>query len=148
MPDSGSIGGHLTGASAEGHARSATGSLALLLQQVARAAAPLSHPLERRLRPGVVLFGGRFEIVRRIGAGGMGIVYEAEDSRRKSRVALKTLSRLQPTGISQLKGEFRSVADVTHPNLVRLQELFADEGLWFFTMDLVDGVPFDRWVRP
>lgn len=76
----------------------------------------------------------------------MGIVYEAFDAERRERVALKTLHRLDPAGIYQLKSEFRVLADVTHPNLVRLRELFADDLTWFFTMDLIDGVQFDTWV--
>ena len=67
---------------------------------------------------------------------------------RRGKVALKTLSRLDAAGIYRLKNEFRALADVSHPNLVRLHELFADDGQWFFTMDLVDGVRFDAWVRP
>lgn len=76
----------------------------------------------------------------------MGIVYEAFDRERRENVALKTLHHLEPAGIYQLKNEFRVLADVSHPNLVRLHELFADDQTWFFTMDLVDGVQFDTWI--
>ncbi len=96
--------------------------------------------------PGQRLANGRFEISRRLGDGGMGIVYEAFDAERREKVALKTLQHLEPAGIYQLKSEFRVLADVSHPNLVRLHELFADDQTWFFTMDLVDGVQFDAWV--
>ncbi len=114
-----------------------------------REAARVSHVSERTvLATGKKLSGSRFEIVRSIGEGGMGIVYEAFDTERRSRVALKTLSRLDAGGIYRLKNEFRALADVSHPNLVQLHELFADDGQWFFTMDLIDGVRFDVWVRP
>jgi serine/threonine protein kinase len=53
-----------------------------------------------------------------------------------------------PAGIYRLKNEFRALADVSHTHLVRLHELFAADGLWYFSMDLVDGLPFDAWVRP
>ncbi|HEY3499828.1 MAG TPA: protein kinase [Polyangiaceae bacterium] len=99
------------------------------------------------LRTGVRLADGRFEIVRRLGEGGMGVVYEAFDAERRGRVALKTLNRVDAASIYRLKNEFRALADVSHPNLVRLHELFADERAWFFTMDLVDGQPFDRFVE-
>jgi serine/threonine protein kinase len=95
----------------------------------------------------VRLADGRFEVLRQIGAGGMGVVYEAFDAERRGRVALKTLTWLDAAGIYRLKNEFRALADVRHPNLVRLHELFADGQVWFFTMDLVDGKPFDRWVQ-
>jgi hypothetical protein len=100
------------------------------------------------LTSGSKLGAGRFEIVRRIGEGGMGVVYEAIDSQRRARVALKTLRWLDAGSIYRLKNEFRALAEVSHPNLVGLHELFADAGLWFFSMDLVEGVSFDEWVRP
>ncbi len=89
----------------------------------------------------------RYEIRRRLGAGGMGIVYEALDRERGSLVALKTLPTVDAAGIYRLKREFRSLADVSHPNLVVLHELVSAAGQWFFTMDLVEGVDFLRWVR-
>lgn len=77
----------------------------------------------------------------------MGVVYEAYDEQRRGPVALKSLRRLDPNAVYRLKHEFRLVADVLHPNLCRLHELFFD-GAWFFTMELVKGEPFDQWVRP
>ena len=90
----------------------------------------------------------RFQIGQRLGAGGMGVVYEALDREQGKRVALKRLARVGPVEIQQLKREFRSLADVVHPNLVRLHELLtADDGEPFFTMDLVLGVDFLAYVR-
>src|SRR5262245_32628501 len=105
-------------------------------------------PRQAAFMPGSKLVAGRFEILRRIGEGGMGVVYEAFDAERNARVALKTLSRLEPAAIYRLKNEFRALADVLHPNLVRLFELFAQDGVWFFTMELVTGAGFDHWIRP
>ncbi len=89
----------------------------------------------------------RYVVVRRIGAGGMGVVYEAHDRERGSRVALKTLRELDPTALYRFKHEFRSLADVCHPNLVNLYELVSASSGWFFIMELVDGVNFLEWVR-
>ncbi len=89
----------------------------------------------------------RFEIVSRLGAGGMGVVYRAYDHRRGAPIALKTLHRLDPASILRLKQEFRTIAHVAHPNLVTLHELVSEGELWFFTMDLLDGVSFLDWVR-
>lgn len=88
----------------------------------------------------------RFRIVRRLGAGGMGVVYEAIDRERDARVALKTLRTLKPDALLRFKNEFRALADITHPNLVSLGELFEEEGRWFFTMEMVDGEHFLDYV--
>jgi serine/threonine protein kinase len=84
----------------------------------------------------------RFAVVRRIGAGGMGVVFEALDRERGARVALKTLPRLDGEKLYHLKQEFRALTDVTHPNLAALYELCSDGEQWFFTMELIDGVDF------
>src|ERR1051326_3834668 len=57
----------------------------------------------------------RFEIVRRLGAGGMGVVYEALDRERKTKVALKTLRALDGAALLRFKNEFRAMADLSHP---------------------------------
>jgi hypothetical protein len=89
----------------------------------------------------------RFVIERPIAAGGFGAVYVAWDSERETRVALKRLVRREPSAVYRFRQEFRALAGLEHPNLVRLHELFAVEDELCFTMDLVPGVPFDRFVR-
>ena len=83
----------------------------------------------------------RFKLVRKLGEGGMGQVHEVLDKDSGSRLAAKTLSRLGPLELYLFKNEFRALADIVHPNLVGLHELFADHGSWYFTMDLVRGKP-------
>jgi len=119
-----------------------------LLKRAAHVSAPVAIGSSVRFYTGSMLLGGRLRIARSLGAGGMGIVFEAYDEHRHGAVALKTLNRLAPGDVYRLKNEFRSLADVSHPNLCRLHELFHEEGQWFFTMQLVDGEPFDQWVRP
>jgi len=90
----------------------------------------------------------RFEVVRLLGEGGMGLVYEVLDRERGLRVALKTLRQLTGDALYRFKNEFRALQDLQHPNLVTLGELIQEEGRWFFTMELVEGVDFVTWVRP
>ncbi|HEY6557309.1 MAG TPA: protein kinase [Polyangiaceae bacterium] len=120
-----------------------------LLQAAAHASniplhSPAAGPL---LSAGTRLFEGRFTIRRRIGEGGMGIVYEAFDATAGRAVALKVVARADPASLFRFKNEFRALADVVHPHLVRLHGLFFSESNWFFTMDLIRGHDFVEHVR-
>ncbi|MEZ4383456.1 MAG: protein kinase [Nannocystaceae bacterium] len=89
----------------------------------------------------------RFSIRRRLGAGGMGVVYEALDRERGEWVALKTLLGVSPLALYRFKREFRALSDVSHPNLITLHELFSEGEQIFFTMEFIDGVDFVEYVR-
>lgn len=89
----------------------------------------------------------RFEVIRTLGAGGMGVVYEALDRERNTRVALKTLHSLTGEALLRFKNEFREFQDLQHPNLVSIGELFCENNEWFFSMELVDGISFLSYVR-
>jgi eukaryotic-like serine/threonine-protein kinase len=85
----------------------------------------------------------RYQVLRRIGHGGMGVVYEAYDREQDRRIAIKTLLRFSPSALYLFKQEFRTLANVLHRNLVRLYEFVASEsdGV-FLTMELVSGQDF------
>lgn len=89
----------------------------------------------------------RFVNARFIGEGAMGVVYDVWDLERQERLALKTLHKATPTDIREFKREFRTMASLSHPNLVALHELFCEDGLWFFTMELVLGKPLVDTAR-
>src|SRR4051812_42725254 len=95
--------------------------------------------------PGEVV-ADRFEIRRQIGRGGFGVVYEAFDRKSRAFVALKSLRVADGEQLYRFKREFRSLAEVVHENLVALDELFVEGDRCFFTMELVDGVPFSTWI--
>jgi hypothetical protein len=96
---------------------------------------------------GTLASTGRFTIQQRLGAGGMGVVYRAFDRERGEVVALKTMRRIDPRALYRFKHEFRTLADLSHPNLVNLYELVATGSYWFFAMELVEGVDFISHVR-
>jgi serine/threonine protein kinase len=93
-------------------------------------------------------FGERYEVRRTLGEGGMGVVYEAFDRVRGTRVALKTMHRLDAAALYRFKNEFRALADITHPNLITLHDLESEGNQTFFTMEYVEGVDFLQHVAP
>lgn len=84
---------------------------------------------------------GRYPIVRRIGFGGMGVVYEAQCDALRERIAIKVISsgRLDPKNIQRFEQEARAVASLHHTNIVPIYEFGQEEGKHFYTMRLVDG---------
>ncbi|MBL8680739.1 MAG: protein kinase [Myxococcales bacterium] len=105
-------------------------------------------PSRPRGGPSEFVGSERYELVRKLGQGGFGVVFEAIDRELGGRVALKALQRITADSLFGLKQEFRALADVSHPNLVALYELAEHDGHWFFTMEYLDGTDFFSHVRP
>ena len=89
----------------------------------------------------------RYVIDRLLGKGGYGVVFKAYDRERNAHVALKGLNRGDIGSVYDIKKEFRVLADLSHPNLVSLYELFADGESWFIAMELAPGTDFLSYVR-
>ena len=85
---------------------------------------------------------GSYEILQRLGAGGMGEVYRARDTRLEREVAIKTLSLercSQPEALSRFEQEARSACALNHPNIVTIYELGHVNGTRYIAMELVTG---------
>jgi eukaryotic-like serine/threonine-protein kinase len=90
----------------------------------------------------------RYELKRSLGQGGMGSVYAVHDRRRGREVALKVLRDPERGSLFRFKREFRAMAGLRHPHLVRLFDLgVLDDGRFYFTMELVDGQELAHWVE-
>ena len=91
---------------------------------------------------GATLFAGRYALVRMLGRGGMGTVYEAKDSLVGDVVALKTLelgSDAGPDALERFSREVRLARRITHPHVARMHDLGTHEGQSFLTMEFVEG---------
>ena len=83
---------------------------------------------------------GPYTIVREIGRGGMGVVYEGWDERLSRAVAIKTILRTSDTGMRErFAREARAAAAVSHPNICQLFDIGEHEGEPFLCMELLDG---------
>lgn len=92
---------------------------------------------------------GDFRIVREIGRGGMGIVYEAIQESLGRRVALKVLppnALLDETHVRRFHREARTAAALHHTNIVPVFGVGEADGLHYYVMQLIDGEPLDRAV--
>ena len=94
---------------------------------------------------------GTYEIVAPLGAGGMGEVLRARDTRLGREVALKVLPAevaSDPGRLARFEREARTVASLNHPNIVTLYSVEDEGGLRFLTMELVEGQSLDHHVAP
>ncbi len=91
---------------------------------------------------------GSYDVVALLGAGGMGEVYHAHDSRLQRDVALKVLQIDNPEGRQRFRREALAIAALNHPNIITIYSVEEVEGLPFLTMELVDGVPLNTIIPP
>jgi serine/threonine protein kinase/tetratricopeptide (TPR) repeat protein len=84
---------------------------------------------------------GHYAIVRKLGEGGMGVVYAARDERLERSVALKIIASLADgdTARKRFWREARAAASVNHPNVCQIHEIGEDNGTLFIAMELLDG---------
>ena len=103
--------------------------------------APLRNDLPARI--------GHYAITRKIGEGGMGIVYAARDERLERSVALKTMSAraYDETARQRFWREARAAASINHPNVCQIYEIGEEDGALFIAMELLEGEALVEHLR-
>ena len=93
---------------------------------------------------------GSYELVREVGRGAMGVVYEAHDTKLDRKVAIKALRPdldVRPSTATRYEREARSCARVRHPHLIEIYEVGDVDGRPYYVMPLLGGGPLSRVLR-
>jgi len=93
---------------------------------------------------------GDFELLRELGRGGMGIVYEARQVSLNRKVALKVLSGslgLTSKAVQRFRREAEAAAKLHHTNIVPVYATGEEDSTHFYAMDLIDGPSLDHVIR-
>ncbi len=101
------------------------------------------------LVPGTML-GGRYEVIELIGTGGMANVYKAVDRKLNREVAIKVLKEEYSSNknfVSKFKAEAQAAAGLMHPNIVNVYDVGDENGLYYFVMELVDGITLKNYIE-
>lgn len=92
----------------------------------------------------------RYEIISKIGSGGMADVYKAKDHKLNRYVAVKVLKpefRDDKAFISKFRVEAQSAAGLAHPNIVNVYDVGDDNGIYFIVMELVEGITLKEYIE-
>ena len=120
------------------------------LQKSVRQAA--DHMITDRMYRKVAIGGeiGHYKIIAQLGAGGMGEVYLAEDTRLRRKVALKVIGRnlnLDERGLRRFEQEAQAASALNHPNIVTVYEFGQTEGLRFIASEYIEGTTLRKKMR-
>ena len=103
---------------------------------------------ENKVKDGIFL-GKRYEVLSKIGAGGMADVYKGKDHMLKRYVAIKVLKREfreDSTFVKKFRSEAQAAAGLLHPNIVNVYDVGEDRGLYYMVMELVDGITLKEYI--
>lgn len=101
------------------------------------------------ISPGMLL-SERYEIIDRVGTGGMADVYKARDQRLNRFVAIKILKQEYSNDakfVSKFRAEAQSVAGLSHPNIVNVYDVGEDDNLYYIVMELVEGITLKKFIE-
>ncbi len=101
------------------------------------------------LKPGMTI-SNRYEIIDKVGSGGMADVYKARDQRLNRFVAIKVLKpefSNDRSFVNKFRGEAQSAAGLSHPNIVNVYDVGDDSGLHYIVMELVEGITLKRFIE-
>ena len=100
------------------------------------------------LKTGMII-AERYEILGKIGTGGMADVYKAKDHKLNRYVAVKVLKpefREDTTFIRKFRSEAQAAAGLTHPNIVNVFDVGDDEGVYYIVMELIEGITLKEYI--
>jgi tetratricopeptide (TPR) repeat protein len=118
-------------------------SMSALLEELARA--PEQEVVDS-LQPGAVV-GDRFEILREIGRGGFGLVFEARDRELNRHVAVKTVRPRRGMDAAALRDEAEAAAQLHHPNIVTIHDVGRSGGEGWIVLELLRGETLEERMR-
>ena len=96
------------------------------------------------------LIGNRYEVIEKIGTGGMATVYRAQDQRLNRFVAVKVLKNEYSEDkkfVAKFRQEAQSIASMSHPNIVGVYDVGEDEGMHYIVMEYVDGITLKAYIE-
>lgn len=96
------------------------------------------------------MLGGRYEILKRIGVGGMADVYMAKDHKLNRKVAVKVLKKEYVDDekfIKKFQTEAQAIASLIHPNIVNIYDVGAEDGINYIVMELAEGITLKEYIR-
>lgn len=104
---------------------------------------------ESMINPGMMI-SDRYEIIDRVGSGGMADVYKAKCHRLNRYVAIKVLKQEYSSDakfVAKFRAEAQSVAGLSHPNIVNVYDVGEDNGLHYIVMELVEGITLKKFIE-
>lgn len=96
------------------------------------------------------IIGDRYEILEKVGSGGMADVFRAKCHRLNRFVAIKILKQEYSEDtkfVAKFRGEAQAIASMSHPNIVGIYDVGEEEGLYYIVMELVDGITLKKYIE-